>query len=115
MERRDFLVAGSATAALAGSSVGIGGRGERARAASISTTIPNVQVVDQAAHSYRFYDDLVKGRVVSLNFMFTTCGETCPLVTQNLCQVQDLLDERVGRDIFMYSLTLQPEDRKSVV
>jgi protein SCO1/2 len=44
-----------------------------------------------------------------INFFFTSCGETCPLVSENLRTVQDLLGDRMGRDIFMYSVTLQPE------
>ena len=44
-----------------------------------------------------------------LNFFFTSCGDTCPLVTQNLREVQDMLGERMGKDIFMVSVTLQPE------
>ncbi|MGI8740223.1 MAG: SCO family protein [Gammaproteobacteria bacterium] len=57
----------------------------------------------------RFYDDLVKGRVVTVNVMYTGCGDSCPLMTQNLRHVQRLLGDRVGRDLFMYSITLQPE------
>jgi protein SCO1/2 len=71
--------------------------------------IPNVEVLDQDGRRHRFYDDLVRDRVVLINFFFTACGDTCPLVTQNLREVQDLLGERMGRDIFMYSVTLQPE------
>jgi protein SCO1/2 len=71
--------------------------------------LPNVEVIDQDGNAFRFYDDLVRDRVVLLNFFFTSCGETCPLVTQNLREVQDILGERIGRDIFMYSVSLQPE------
>jgi protein SCO1/2 len=46
---------------------------------------------------------------VTFNIMFTFCGDTCPLVTANLRQVQELLGDRVGRDIFMHSITLTPE------
>jgi protein SCO1/2 len=73
------------------------------------TPIPNSEVVDQDGNRYRFYDDLVKDRVVMINFFFQSCGDTCPLTTQNLRQVQDLLGERMGTDIFMYSISLQPE------
>ncbi len=73
------------------------------------TAIPNTGVIDQDGRALRFYDDLVKGKVVLLNFFFTSCGETCPLVTENLRAVQDLLGERMGRDIFMLSVSLQPE------
>lgn len=74
-----------------------------------STAIPNTPVVDQNGRAFRFYDDLVKDRVVLLNFFFTSCGDTCPLVTENLRKVQDLLGDRMGRDVFMLSVTLQPE------
>ncbi|MBA2411183.1 MAG: SCO family protein [Gammaproteobacteria bacterium] len=71
--------------------------------------IPNVPVLTHEGESVRFYDDLVKDRVVTFNAMYMSCGDSCPLITQNLRYVQDLLGDRAGRDIFMYSITLQPE------
>jgi protein SCO1/2 len=56
----------------------------------------------------RFYDDLMKDRIVAINFIYTRCEEACPLTTANLVRVQKLLGERLGRDIFMYSVTLKP-------
>jgi protein SCO1/2 len=77
--------------------------------ASRAAVVPNTAVVDQDGRALRFYDDLVRDRVVLLNFFYTGCAETCPLVTENLRAVQDLLGERMGRDIFIYSVSLQPE------
>jgi protein SCO1/2 len=57
----------------------------------------------------RFYDDLLKGKNVIIDFMSADCAETCPGMTQNLVAVQALLGDRVGRDVFMYSITLEPE------
>lgn len=105
MRRLDFLRYGMA--ALTGAA--IGGAVEKARAASAGGVIPNVEVLDQDGTSFRFYDDLVRNRAILVNFFFTSCAETCPLVTQNLREVQDLLGERMGRDVFMYSISLQPE------
>lgn len=105
MRRLDFLRYG--VAALTGAA--IGGALEEARAASGGSVIPNVEVLDQDGTSFRFYDDLVCHRAILVNFFFTSCAETCPLVTQNLREVQDLLGERMGRDVFMYSISLQPE------
>src|SRR5690349_8265689 len=101
MRRRTFVVFGPSSAAVDGGAPG--------KPAAGGGRLPNVTVVDQEGRSYRFYDDLIRGRVVTLNFFFTSCGETCPLVTQNLAQLQDLLGPRCGRDVSMYSLTLQPE------
>jgi len=57
----------------------------------------------------RLYDDLVKGRVVMINFMFTTCKRACPGTTANLRKVQRALREHVGRDLVMLSISLDPE------
>lgn len=57
----------------------------------------------------RFYDDLVKGRLVVFNMRYASCSNICLPNTANLLQVQQALGAKAGRDIFMYSITLQPE------
>lgn len=69
---------------------------------------PNVTLRTHENKTVRFYDDLVKGRHVVLNFMYASCPDSCPLQTANLALVQKALGPRVGRDIFMYSITLDP-------
>lgn len=70
---------------------------------------PNVPLTTQDGREVRFYDDLLKGKVVLINFMYTTCQAQCPTNTRNLAQVQDVLGERVGRDVFLISITVDPE------
>jgi len=70
---------------------------------------PNVLMTTQDGTAIRFYDDLLRDKIVCVNFMYTECGDICPGMTQNLVDVQKILGDRVGRDIFMYSITLQPE------
>ena len=70
---------------------------------------PNVLLRTQDDQPVRFYDDLIKNRAVTINFFYANCDEVCPLVTANLAKVQKLLGDRVGRDIFMYSVSLTPE------
>ena len=69
---------------------------------------PNFVLTTHENTTVRFYDDLVKGKVVLINFMFTNCKRFCPVTTPNLVKVQAALGERVGRDVFMYSITLDP-------
>ena len=71
--------------------------------------IPNVRLQTHTGATVRFYDDLVHDKLVVINMMYANCNNTCPPMTQNLLQVQQLLGERVGKDIFMYSITLKPE------
>ncbi|MEQ1740492.1 MAG: SCO family protein [Methyloglobulus sp.] len=69
----------------------------------------NVPLITHDGKVVRFYDDLIKGKTVMINFMYARCGEICPGMTANLRQVQNELGDRVGRDIFMYSISLEPE------
>jgi protein SCO1/2 len=71
---------------------------------------PNVEVLDHEGSKARFYDDLLRGRTVLVNFFYIHCVDgQCPLQTANLKKVQTLLGDRAGREVFMYSITLQPE------
>jgi protein SCO1/2 len=71
---------------------------------------PNVVLRTHRGRSVRFYDDLIKGRIVTLNVMYASCEGVCPGITANLVKVQRLLGDRVGRDLFMYSITLKPDE-----
>jgi len=71
--------------------------------------LPNVTLRTHDNRFVRFYDDLIKDKVVVINFMYADCEGICPGITMNLAKVQKLLGRRVGREIFMYSITLAPE------
>ena len=70
--------------------------------------LPNVIVQTQDGKRVRFYDDLIKGKVVLINFMFTSCTTQCPLTTANLVKVEEALGEDLGRDVAMISITVDP-------
>ena len=70
---------------------------------------PNVELTTHEGKKVRFYDDLIKDKIVVINFMYADCEGICPSITANLVQAQKLLGDRIGRSIFMYSLTLSPE------
>lgn len=77
---------------------------------------PNVPLLTQDGERVRFYDDLVKGKIVMINAFYATCTGICPRGTGTLREVQERLGDRVGRDVFMYSLTLKPaEDTPDVL
>lgn len=70
---------------------------------------PNVELITQHGKKVRFYDDLIKGKVVALELIYTTCKYSCPLETARLVQLQKLLGDRMGKDVFFYSITIDPE------
>jgi protein SCO1 len=73
---------------------------------------PNIELIDQDGKTYRFYDDLIKDKAVAINFIYSQCGDSCPAETANLRQVQRILGDRVGKDIFFYSISIDPEHDK---
>ncbi|HET9594017.1 MAG TPA: SCO family protein [Anaeromyxobacteraceae bacterium] len=70
---------------------------------------PDPRLVTQEGKEVRFYDDLVRGRVVMVNFAYTRCTGKCPLSTARLVEVQRLLGQRFGRDVFHLTISLDPE------
>ncbi|MEJ8834912.1 SCO family protein [Ramlibacter sp. AN1133] len=70
----------------------------------------NVPLVTHDNKPVRFFDDLIKGKVVVINFIFTGCSAACGMETARLRQVQDLLGDRVGKDVFFYSISIDPEN-----
>lgn len=58
----------------------------------------------------RFYDDLIRGKQVVVNMMYAECHGACPLVTTVLKRTYRDLKDRMGKDLFFYSITIKPED-----
>jgi len=69
---------------------------------------PNVVLTTQEGKTVHFWDDLLKDKKVVINFFYTECGHNCPLETAKLAQVNRLLGDRMGRDIFFYSISIDP-------
>lgn len=71
---------------------------------------PNLVLTNQDGQKLKFYDDLVKDKIVIFNFFYAKCEGICSPITRNLVRVQNILGDRVGKDIFMYSFTLKPKE-----
>jgi protein SCO1/2 len=83
---------------------------EQARESARLRYFPNLTLRTQDDKEVRFYDDLIKGKVVTINFFYAKCDDVCPIVTSNLVKVQQLLGDQVGRQVFMYSFSLKPAE-----
>jgi len=71
---------------------------------------PNVPLTTQDGKVVRFYDDLLKGKSVAINLIYTHCSASCPLETAKLAQLQKIMGDRVGKDIFFYSISIDPKN-----
>lgn len=70
--------------------------------------IPDTVVYDQDSHRLKFYTDLVKGKTVAINFLFTTCTTICPPLAATFRKVQQGLGPRIGKDIALISVSVDP-------
>ena len=114
MGRRNavLFVCGVMVAAVAGGArpvTSAAGQAQSAPSSRLARHFPNVPLRTQDNRDVRFYDDLVKGKVVLINFMFTTCTSLCPRSTANLVKVQELLGDHADRDVFLVSISVDPD------
>jgi protein SCO1/2 len=86
-----------------------GGGNTPAPAGMKAPVIPDVVVVDQDNHKLHFYRDLVQGKTVAINFIFTTCTTICPPLTANFAKVQKTMMERNEKDLHLISVSVDPE------
>ncbi|MFL5433908.1 MAG: SCO family protein [Myxococcales bacterium] len=70
---------------------------------------PHVAPTTQDGQVVRLFDDLLKGKKVAVNLIYTRCTATCPLETAKLSQVAKILGDRFGKEIFFVSVSIDPE------
>lgn len=70
---------------------------------------PNSQVITHNGEKLNFYDDLIKDKMVVVNFIYTSCPDICSLSTARMALVQEKLGDRLGRTIFIYSISIDPK------
>ena len=68
----------------------------------------DVELVDQDGRKVRFYTDMLKGKTVVVNAFFTTCTSVCPPMNRNMEKMQEALGDRVGKDVFLVSISVDP-------
>lgn len=70
--------------------------------------IPDVEVLDQHGNQLHFYSDLIKGKTVAINFIFTNCTTICPPLAATFARVQKEMGDKVGRDVHFISISVDP-------
>lgn len=81
---------------------------EDGSSATSRMTIPDVEVLDQDGKTIHFYSDLIKGKTVVINFVFTTCTTICPPLAATFQRVQKEMGDKVGRDVHFISISVDP-------
>lgn len=75
---------------------------------STGLVIPDLELQDQEGQKVRFYSDLVKNKVVVINFIFTTCTTICPPLAATFSRIQSLTGGRSGTNFHLISISVDP-------
>ena len=67
---------------------------------------PGFVLVDQRGHRLSLAD--LRGKVLALSFVFTSCSDTCPIVTAKLADIQRRLGSEFGRRVHFMSISVDP-------
>jgi protein SCO1/2 len=70
---------------------------------------PNVELRTAQGNSVHFYDDVVRGKVLLIQWMFTHCNRSCPLATPKLLRIQKRLEQRLGDNVRLVSISVDPD------
>lgn len=76
---------------------------------SAKVSVPDLQVVTQTGDHLRFNSELVKGRIAIVTGFFTSCTSMCPITQEALSHVARLLGKRLGKDVVIISLSVDPD------
>lgn len=74
---------------------------------ALGPSVADVVVRDQHDRPLHFYRDLVKGRIVAVNFVFTGCSAVCPIMGASFAKLQTLLGPQAG-EVSLVSVSLDP-------
>jgi cytochrome oxidase Cu insertion factor (SCO1/SenC/PrrC family) len=70
----------------------------------------DTRLLNQDGREVRFYTDALRGKIVLISFIYTSCTDICPILMHNLTDVQASLGDRFGKDVFFVSISVDPED-----
>lgn len=79
-----------------------------AEASAAEKYFTDVELINQDGKKVRFYTDVLKGKTVVVNAFFTSCTSVCPPMNRNMQKIQEAFGDRVGRDVFLVSITVDP-------
>lgn len=79
-----------------------------AEAKPVEVTLHDLELLDQDGRKVRFASDVIGGRIAVIDTIFTNCGLICPIISAIFADVQEQLGERMGTDVVLVSITVDP-------
>jgi protein SCO1 len=78
------------------------------RSAASQRYFGDTVMVDQDGHEHRLYTDLLRGKIVIMDFIYTRCVGPCPILSSTFAKLQARLGDRLGKDVFLLSFSVDP-------
>ena len=73
-----------------------------------SVMAPDIVLLNQNGERVHVYGDLIKGKVVAINTIFTTCTTICPPMGATFSKLRELIGGRIGEDVNLISISVDP-------
>ena len=70
----------------------------------------DVLLTDQDGKPVRFYSDVLQGKTVVVESFFSSCTGTCPIMNATFAKIQNAVGDRLGKDVFLVSITVDAEN-----
>jgi protein SCO1 len=69
----------------------------------------DLTVLDQDGKALKFYSDVLKNKIVLINFVFTHCEQTCPMLTRTFAKVQAELGRNAPERVHLVSISVDAQ------
>jgi cytochrome oxidase Cu insertion factor (SCO1/SenC/PrrC family) len=76
--------------------------------ASVEVRLEDQELVTQHGDRVKFASDVIGDRIVVIDFVYTNCTTICPALSAVFSLLQDALGDRLGRQVFLVSLSVDP-------
>lgn len=78
------------------------------KTSAVRVQLHDLPLLNQDGRSLRFKSDVIGDRLVAITFTYTTCTTICPILDSIFVKLQDKLGNRLGREVFLYTLSIDP-------
>ena len=75
---------------------------------NIDIQLRDLELLTQDRKRVKFKSDVIADRLVAMTFIYTSCTTVCPVYNTIFNQLQDLLGKRLGKDVILITMTLDP-------
>ena len=87
---------------------GKGEEGGRVDSGAVQVKLPDLPLLDQDGKTVRFRTDVIGDRIVVVDSFFTNCGLICPILGAIFMELQEMVGDRLGKDVALVSISVDP-------